>query len=202
MLVVGAGGHGRQVVEAAELSGMFEVAGFLDDSLPTDETVIGYPVLGQVSSAVNHRYVCDQAIVAIGNNNLRETLIQQLVAARIEIATVVHPKAFVSPRAQVAVGATVMAGAVVGTEASIGMGVIVNCGAVVDHQARVMDYGHCGLNVWMAAESVLGCSSWMDAGSSLGHGVVSPDGVTFPPGGFIFARPRTPRASAATRRRY
>lgn len=182
LLVVGAGGHGRQVAEAAELSGMFEVAGFLDDSLPTDETVIGYPVLGQVSSAVTHRHVCDQAIVAIGNNSLRATLIQQLVAARIEIATVVHPKAFVSPRAQVAAGATVMAGAVVGTEASIGMGAIVNCGAVVDHQAKVMDYGHCGLNVCMAGGSVLGRGSWMKAGSSIGHGVVIPDGVTLQPG--------------------
>lgn len=182
LLVVGAGGHGRAVAEAAELSGVFEIVGFLDDSPPADVTVIGYPVLGQVSSAVNHRHVCDQAMVAIGNNNLRETLIEQLVAARIEIATVVHPKAFVSPRARVAVGATVMAGAVVGTEASIGMGVIVNCGAVVDHQARVLDYGHCGLNVCMAAGSVLGRSSWMKAGSSLGHGVVIPDGVTLQPG--------------------
>ena len=34
LLVVGAGGHGRSVVEAAELSGQFEVVGLLDDSLP------------------------------------------------------------------------------------------------------------------------------------------------------------------------
>lgn len=30
LLVVGAGGHGRSVAEAAELSGMFEVVGLLD----------------------------------------------------------------------------------------------------------------------------------------------------------------------------
>ena len=34
LLVVGAGGHGRSVAEAAELSGQFEVVCFLDDSLP------------------------------------------------------------------------------------------------------------------------------------------------------------------------
>lgn len=102
--------------------------------------------------------------MAIGNNNLRETLIQQLVAARIEIASVIRPKAFVSPRAQVAVGASVMAG------------------AMVDHQARVMEYGRCGLNVCMAGGSELGRSSWMKAGSSIGHGVVIPDGVTLQPG--------------------
>lgn len=75
MLVVGAGGHGRAVAEAAELAGVFEIVGFLDDSPSTDGTVIGYPLLGLVSNAVNHRHACDQVIVAIGNNNLRETLI-------------------------------------------------------------------------------------------------------------------------------
>ncbi|MDI9332840.1 MAG: hypothetical protein QM533_00535 [Cytophagales bacterium] len=43
-LVVGAGGHGRSVAEAAELSGQFEVVGFLDDSQPAVEPVLGYGV--------------------------------------------------------------------------------------------------------------------------------------------------------------
>ena len=33
LLVVGAGGHGRSVAVAVELSGRFELVGFLDDSL-------------------------------------------------------------------------------------------------------------------------------------------------------------------------
>ena len=49
LLVVGAGGHGRSVAEAAELSGQFEVVGFLDDSLPAGATALGLPVLGPVA---------------------------------------------------------------------------------------------------------------------------------------------------------
>ena len=41
LLVVGAGGHGRSVVEAAELSGQFDVVGLLDDSLPAGDRVMG-----------------------------------------------------------------------------------------------------------------------------------------------------------------
>ncbi|WP_143714503.1 acetyltransferase [Laribacter hongkongensis] len=153
------------------------IVGFLDDSPFADGVVIGCLLLGQVSSAVNHRHICDQAIVVIGNNSLHETLMQQLVAARIEIASVSHSKAFVSPCAQVAVGAMVMARAVVNTEASIGTGAIVNCGTVVDYQDRVMDYGHCGLNACVVNGSVLGRSSWMKAGLSIDYGDVISDGV-------------------------
>jgi FlaA1/EpsC-like NDP-sugar epimerase len=55
LLVVGAGGHGLSVAEAAELSGQFEIVGLLDDSLPAGESVLGVPVLGPVVSMAHHR---------------------------------------------------------------------------------------------------------------------------------------------------
>ena len=133
LLVVGAGGHGRSVAETAELSGQFEVVGFLEDSLPAGETVLGVPVLGPVASMADYRAAADQAIVAIGNNAVREKLVQQFAAAGFVFATVIHPQAFVSPSAVLGAGSAVMACAIVGTEARLGVGSIVNCGAVVDH---------------------------------------------------------------------
>ena len=68
LLVVGAGGHGRSVADAADLSGQVEVVGFLEDAAPVGERVLGSHVMGHVDS------VADQAIVAIGNNAVREKL--------------------------------------------------------------------------------------------------------------------------------
>ena len=45
-LIIGAGGHGQSVAEAAELSGQFEVVGFVDDALAVGTMIFGYPVLG------------------------------------------------------------------------------------------------------------------------------------------------------------
>jgi len=182
LLVVGAGGHGRSVAETAELSGQFEVVGFLDDSLPAGETVLTHPVLGPVASMAHHRAVANQAIVAIGNNAVREKLMQQLAEAGFDLATVVHPRAIVSPSAVLGAGSAVMAGAIVGTEARLGVGSIVNCGAVVDHHATVEDFGHLGVNASMAGGTVLGRGAWMQASSALGYGVKVPDGVTLAPG--------------------
>lgn len=182
LLVVGAGGHGRSVAEAAELSGQFDLVGFLDDSLPAGETVLDLTVLGPVTSMAQHMAVAAQAIVAIGNNAVREKLMQQLTEAGFERATVVHPRAFVSPSAVLGKGSAVMAGAILGTQARLGVGSIVNCGAVVDHHATVEDFGHLGVNASMAGGTVLGRGAWMQAGSALGYGVKVGAGDVLLPG--------------------
>jgi FlaA1/EpsC-like NDP-sugar epimerase len=81
LLVVAAGGHGRSVAEAAELSAQFEVVGFLDDALPAGEIVLGLPILGPVASMAFYCAAFDQAIVAVGNTAVREEVIQQLMTA-------------------------------------------------------------------------------------------------------------------------
>lgn len=188
LLIIDAGGHGASVAEAAELSGVFEVVGFLDDALPVGKALLTGPVLGAINglSSLDHldryRAACDQAIVAVGNNAVREKITQQLVDAGFDIATVIYPRAFVSPSAVVGSGSAVMAGAIVGTEALLGLGSIVNCGAVVDHHARVEDFGHLGVNASMAGGTRLGRGAWMQAGAALGYGVEIPAGVSLAPG--------------------
>ena len=182
LLVVGAGGHGRSVAEAAELMGSFEVVGFLDDAESEGAQVLGMRVLGPVGSMASHRHLSDQAIVAIGNNGVRQDITAQLLQNGFQIATVIHPRSCVSPSAVVGAGSAVMAGAIVGTLARLGEGVIVNCGAVVDHDAVVEDFGHLGVNACMAGRTVLGQGAWMQAGSALGYGVIIPAGVALQPG--------------------
>ena len=182
LLVVGAGGPGRAVAEAAELSGQFDVVGFLDDAFPAGKLVLNVAVLGPMVNMGHHRAAADQAIVAIGNNAVRENLMQQLAAAGFVFATVIHPCAIVSPSAVLSEGSAVMAGATVGTEARLGVGSIVHCGAVVDHHAIVEDFGHLGVNASMAGGTVLGRGAWMQAGAALGYGVKVPAGVTLAPG--------------------
>lgn len=182
LLVIGAGGHGRSVAEAVLMSGDYELAGFVDDGWEKLPEVWGYPVFGGIDSLAAHRRHADLAIVAIGNNAVRERLQGRLRELGFVLATIVHPRALVSPRAVLGAGCTVMAGAVVGTEARLGQGVIVNSGATVDHHCTVEDFGHLGVNACMAGGSVLGREVWMQAGSALGYGVTVPPAAVLMPG--------------------
>lgn len=167
LLIVGAGGHGRSVAEAAVADGEFVVAGFLDDAFPETKRVWGIPVLGRVADLAQWRDAADFTFVAIGSNELRQRATDGLRDAGFALATVVHPRAIVSPTAVIGEGSAIMAGAIVGTEAQLGEGVIVNCGAVVDHHCRVGDFGHLGVNSAMAGGSVLGIGVKIEAGHVL-----------------------------------
>lgn len=186
LLIVGAGGHGRSVAEAVLMSAEFDLVGFLDDCAfsagALDADVWGLPVLGAATDFASHVTHASHAVVAIGNNVLRQSLCGQLQAAGFTLVSVVHPRAIVSPRARLGEGVAVMAGAIVGTEAVLGQGAIVNCGAVVDHHAQVHDFGHLGVNACMAGGSVLGALAWMQAGSAIGYGVHLAAGTVLQPG--------------------
>ncbi|OOG50603.1 NeuD/PglB/VioB family sugar acetyltransferase [Polaromonas sp. C04] len=182
LLIVGAGGHGRSVAEAVLAAGQYRLVGFVDDAAPGLRQVWEWPVFGTTVNLARYRQQADAAIVAVGNNRLREELYTRLDAAGFELATTIHPKAVVSPRAVIGAGSAIMAGAIVGTEAQLRAGVIVNCGAVVDHHCRVEDFGHLGVNAGMAGGSVLGRGAWMQAGSVLGYGVKVEAGFVLAPG--------------------
>lgn len=183
LLIVGAGGHGRSVAEAVLMADQFSLVGFADDGAFTrGDAVWGLPVLGPATAFASYTAHATHALVAIGNNVIRQKLFAQLQTAGFVMASVIHPRAMVSPRAQLGVGVTVMAGAIVGTEAILGQGAIVNCGAVVDHHAQVHDFGHLGVNACMAGGSVLGALAWMQAGSAIGYGVQVAAGSTLKSG--------------------
>ena len=194
LLIVGAGGHGRSVAEAVLVAGKYRLVGFVDDAAAGQQPfcrlvqVWDLPVFGATADLAGYRQHADAAIVAIGNNRLREELHHRLDAAGFELATVIHPNAIVSPRAVIGAGSAIMAGAIVGTEAQLGAGVISNCAAVVDHHCRVEDFGHLGVKAGMAGGSVLGRGAWMQAGSVLGYGVKVESGVVLEPGMALSAK--------------
>lgn len=171
LLIIGAGGHGRSVAEAILAEGKFRISGFLDDIYPGTTRVWDFPILGKMTQFGHWCEVADFAVVAIGNNALRQRIFGELTVAGFKLATVIHPRAVVSPTATIGDGSVIMAGAIIGAEACLGKGVVVNCAAVVDHHCRVDDFGHLGVTAAMSGGSVLGASAWMQAGAILGYAV-------------------------------
>lgn len=180
VLIVGAGGFGRSVADAVSASGHYTVAGFVDDRGPDLGQILGRAVLGRLADLPALRLHHGWVVVAIGDNKRRREVCDIALAAGFELATIVHPRAFVSPHALIGAGSMIMAGAIVGTEAQVGTGVIINAAAVVDHHARVGDFGHLGLGACMAGGAVIGAGAWLQEGVMLGAGQVVADGCVVP----------------------
>ncbi|MBX3611680.1 MAG: acetyltransferase [Hydrogenophaga sp.] len=183
LVIVGAGGHGRSVLELVRQLGAYIPAGFLDDTLEPGTEIMGMPVLGStaVLADLPAKGIAD-IHVAIGHNSTRQALLTRAGSAGLRCATLVHPRAFIAPSATVGSGCAVMAMASVGTEAVLADGAIVNMGAVVDHHARVGPCGHLGANATMAGGTSIGARAWMQAGSAIGYHVHLPDDAMLAPG--------------------
>lgn len=104
LLVLGAGGHGKSVAEAALLSGEWQRVCFLDDRWPQLEVVCGIDVIGDLDSLLEPGLSVAGGIAAVGNNSLRKAWVERIKAAGIEVVSIVHPRAWISPSAHIGQG--------------------------------------------------------------------------------------------------
>lgn len=172
LVVIGAGGHGRVVADAAASADFVEIA-FIDDMLAAGGQMIGYPVLGSLEKQAS-RFESDpglQFIVAIGGNQRRLELHRSCVARGFEPATVIHPRATISPHARIGRGSVVLAGCVINAGAVVGQAVIVNTGARIDHDCVLHDGVHLSPGVNLGGAVEIGERSWLGVGASVRNGM-------------------------------
>ncbi|AYN22222.1 NeuD/PglB/VioB family sugar acetyltransferase [Alcaligenes aquatilis] len=181
LYIVGAGGHGRAVAEAALENG-WENIRFIDDSYQDGKQVDGWPVVGSTSHLPELIQPNDCAIVAIGNQHTRAALVQRLSELQASLTTIIHPRAYVSPSARLGSGVAIMAGAIVGAHAQVGQGCIVNANATVDHDAILHDFAHLGVGTQLAGGVIIETMAWLQAGCAAGYHVVVKEGRVIPPG--------------------
>ena len=165
MIVYGAGGHGVVVAEAATAGG-WEVSGFVDDDRSTS-SVNDWPVRDPTILESQKTSV----IIAIGENQIRQRLVNDLLQTGHELATVIHPTAWVSPTAKLGVGVFVGPQAVVHSRAQINHGAIVNSAAVVEHDSLVGPFAHVGPNTTLGARVMIKSRSLIGLNAVIRSGI-------------------------------
>jgi sugar O-acyltransferase (sialic acid O-acetyltransferase NeuD family) len=173
ILIVGAGGHGREVasyIRALERSsGEVRLAGFIDDNATA--TIAGIPVLSTVDELLglvgdrppgSYKY-----ITALGNNTVRANIVKRLAAIDIEPWTVCHPAAIVGERVEIGEGSCLAPGVVLTTDVRIGKHCIVNVGASVSHDSVVSDYCNLNPGVKICGTVSIGTGSFIGAGATV-----------------------------------
>lgn len=187
LIVVGAGGHGRSVAEAAILGGIWSAIDFIDDAYPTRVSCRHWAVVGATRRLEELISPGDGLIIAIGDQLARKRLFNLAKEAGAVMTTVIHPRATISQYADIGPGTAVMAGAIVGAEVKIGMGTIVNANATVDHDAVLGDFVHLGVGVQLAGGVVVGDGAWLQAGVCAGYHVRVPPHTVIEPGTALVA---------------
>lgn len=134
LLILGAGGYGRMLAEAAQAAGQFARIAFLDDAAPQAE--------GRCADFKQFMPQYAYMMPAFGDNALREKWLDALLNAGVRVPNIIHPCAYISPSAQLGRGVAVLPHATVQGGAQIADGVIVNVNAVADHDCVIGRCAH------------------------------------------------------------
>ena len=173
LLLFGAGGHAKVVIDIVEQQGNFEIAGLLDDDpRHQGKGLFGYPVLGTRAElpALRSAQLC-HAIVTIGDNAMRAAVAAHLHQLGWRFASAIHPRASISRGVSIGPGSVVMAGCVINADASLGGHVIVNSGATVDHDCRIEDAVHIAPGCHLCGGVSVGPGTLLGAGTTVTPGV-------------------------------
>ncbi|MEX0955345.1 MAG: acetyltransferase [Rhizobiaceae bacterium] len=170
ILILGCGGHGRVVADAASSAGIATIA-FLDDAGWQREVSAPFEIVGPFSALLEAREKWKRAIIALGDNDRRSELFTEVDAAGYEISNVVHPGAWVSMRATLGRGVFVAAAAAVSIGAEISDAAIINTGATIDHDCVIGRAAHISPGAHLGGDVIVGERAWIGIGASVKHGV-------------------------------
>ena len=144
--MIGAGGLGREVVEAVRAINLrtptWDLLGFVDDAEGLAGTTVGsVPVIGPVADLAD--YPDARLVLAVGssaNMFARIRLAARLNLASDRYATVVHPAATLAESTSVGPGSVVLAGAVTTADVHIGAHVVLMPHVLLTHDDSVGDH--------------------------------------------------------------
>ncbi len=181
LLIFGAGGHGRVLVDAALVAQHWKLIVVSDRQLPENQNEL---LPGIRLLAADDALKLDPSVhIAIGNNQFRQK--EAAAWGYVRLVSVIHPAAVVSVFSSVQAGCFVAASAIVGPLALLGMGVIVNHGAVVDHDVEVGAFSHIAPNASLGGHVKLGQRVLIGSGAVVLPFIVIADDVTVGAGSVV-----------------
>ncbi len=183
IVVIGAGGHSKVVIDAIQAAKTYDIAGVLSKGGET--SILGVPVIGNddlLNSLVNQGI--QGAFVAIGDNKIRRKLFADVLASGLTPVNVIHPSAVIAPSVKLGRGVAVFANAVINVDSLIGYNVILNTGATIDHDALIGANVHIAPGCHLAGNVTIGDGTFLGIGTCvipniiIGENVITGAGTT------------------------
>lgn len=173
VIIMGGVGNGTviaQAIEDARRRGIteYEVAGYFSDRMEVGEDIQGFPVVAKTSrgnvekyTAMGYKFIW--TIYRIDGQSERIKLFEDLGFSEKNLATFIHPLAYVAPDVKVEAGVVIMPYAMISAAAHVGMGTIIMTGATVGHDTQIGMFNH------IASQAVVG--SYLHVGNGVHFGL-------------------------------
>jgi sugar O-acyltransferase (sialic acid O-acetyltransferase NeuD family) len=173
IIIVGAGGFGREVLQWARHAWpehVSKIAGFLSaDADKLNGHAPTLPILG--SPADFEPQPSDGLVLAIGVPGVRRQVAEQLEANGGRFLTLIHPSAIVADTARVGVGTIICPYAIVSDAVRLGRFVLVNYHSSLGHDARAGDFAVLSPHACLGGRGAIAEDVFLGLHASVGPGI-------------------------------
>lgn len=164
MILYGASGHAKVIIEILENSGI-PVDGLFDDN-PEISSLCGY----DCSLFSRTKIFNNQLIISIGDNRTRKLIADKIGKVNYGRATDIN--SLISKRAIIGEGSVVMPGVAINSGTIIGEHAIINTNASVDHDCILGNYVHVSPGSSISGNVIIGEGTHIGTGASIIQNII------------------------------
>jgi UDP-perosamine 4-acetyltransferase len=171
LLIIGAGGHARSVLDIALQNDDYSQIECIDSTFPESTRVEGFeeiPIIGNDSNLKSlynqgYRYI----FVALGGNKIRHELYNKVMLLGFEPVNIISRHAVISSRTRLGKGICIMAGATINVNTIINDNCIINTKCSIDHDCHIEESSHIAPGVTISGNVRVGEGAWIGTGTSI-----------------------------------
>jgi sugar O-acyltransferase (sialic acid O-acetyltransferase NeuD family) len=169
-LIIGAGGHGKVVLDILRSTNKYRPIGFIDADPKLANTLVGnLSVFGGIHllNRLKQQHNLKAAIIAIGDNRTRAGYVKTIEEHGLTLINAIHPSATVSSTATLGRNVVIAAGVIIAAEAKIADLAIINNGAIIDHETEIGTAAHICPGATIAGRVRVESNAFIGLGASI-----------------------------------
>lgn len=138
IIIIGAGGHSKILIDILEENNEFNILGLLDDNTSIHgKYILGKRILGDIEILKNYNPEKTKFVLSIGNNQIRRKLFDEITSQGFGSTNVISGDATISKYSKLGTGLTINAGVRIHPDAYIGDNVIIGMNATISHDSVI-----------------------------------------------------------------
>lgn len=182
IVIFGAGGHAKVVIDIIRSNLRYQVAGIVDNSLPIGCEFYGVKVIANDKN-IKTLIELDQitkGVIAVGDNAIRKRIVNTIMTTKpdFQFISAIAKSTVISNSVTIGCGTVIMPGSIINADTRIGKHCIVNTKASIDHDCVIENFVSLSPNVTLAGSvhvaegAFLGTSATVIPGKTIGANTV------------------------------
>lgn len=189
IVIVGAGGHAKTIVDTLERLDTFEIAGYISKENVGSDIYRGYKIIGRDEDLKEiYKSGVVNAIIAVGfmgRSTLRQKLYEDLKQIGYKLPAIVDPTAIIATDVVIDEGTYIGRNVVVNADAKIGKCCILNTSCVVDHENHIGNFTHISVQAVCCGKVHIGENCMLGANSTVIQNITVGDNTVIGAGALI-----------------